>query len=196
MMRKAEVAEVALAAPLGPLMRSRTMLLLVVSGLVLSACRSSGDEAIPVGAIQVTVEGLTGIDGGHLAGVLYRGVGLDHPDYRAIGGFAASVDTDPFSTNQFVRTPLDWAAADAEELGLFPYVTADYLVVERGTYTLMLWVAPGEVGSYSRWVPADRPGLVGCETLLVLGAGASASVPVTSGFGSVADAVSACDVST
>jgi hypothetical protein len=132
----------------------------------------------PEGTVTVTVAGVEDAEGWQLAGVLYDGVGISDPDHRAIGGFAASVDTDSFSTIQLVRQP-----ADNYE-GLFPYVGEDPLVLPPGTYTLMVWLGR-DLGPYSRWVPASSEGLTGCVATVEVEEGQAATVTVTGGFGDV-----------
>ena len=141
------------------------------------------------GSIEVTVEGIEGRSGGHLAGVLFDGEGTLHPDERAIGGFAVRVDSDPFTATELVRTPVQWPGGRAgggltSERPLFPDVTEEVLVVEPGTYTVMLWLADTTISFYSRWVPALGPrNLVGCEVVFQVEEGQAASLTVTGGFG-------------
>lgn len=139
----------------------------------------------PEGTVSVTVSGVEDAEGWQLAGVLYDGVDMHDPDNRAIGGFAARVDSDPFSTTHLVRQP-----GDVGE-GPFPYVGEDPLIVEPGTYTMMVWLGR-ELGPYSRWVPASSEGLVGCEALVEVKEGRAATVTVTGGFGDVSEGNPRC----
>jgi hypothetical protein len=116
--------------------------------------------------VSVTVSGIESAVGNQLAGVLFRGPAATDPDRNGVGGFAATVDADPFSTTEQVRQP----NPDPDQVGPFPFVSENLLLVEPGTYTLVLWLAP-ELGPYSRWVPAGTPGLAGCETTFVVGDG-------------------------
>jgi hypothetical protein len=136
------------------------------------------------GSIEVTVEGIEGRSGGHLAGVLFDGEGTLYPDERAIGGFAMQVDSDPFTATELVRTP----GGLTGERPLFPNVTEEILVVGPGTYTVMLWLADTTISYYSRWVPAlDPNNLDGCEVVFEVEEGQGASLTVTGGFADVSD---------
>lgn len=113
--------------------------------------------------VVVAVDGFSDRLGWDLGGVLYRGVGIDDPDARVVGGFAANVARSDFSTIQLVRRPIpedDLAVFD----GPFPYVSEEPLTVEPGTYTLLVW-ADDAIGPYSRWVPGASPGLVVCQVV-------------------------------
>jgi hypothetical protein len=129
--------------------------------------------------VEITVAGIEGMAGGQLAGVLYQGNGIHDPDHRGIGGFAAMLDSDPFSTTRFVTTPANW---DDTGVGPFPYVTEEVLVVEPGTFTLVLWRGSSEIGPYSRWVPGGPEGLVSCEIVFESEEGEDVSLTVTGGF--------------
>jgi hypothetical protein len=122
--------------------------------------------ATAAATVSVSVGSIEGAVGSQLAGVLFRGATATNPDRNGVGGFAARVDADPFSTTQQVLQPQrgqDWRP--------FPGVSEEPLRVEPGTYTLDLWLAP-QLGPYSRWVPAGTPGLAGCETTFDVGQGA------------------------
>jgi hypothetical protein len=123
--------------------------------------------------VSVTVSGIESAVGNQLAGVLLRGPEATDPDRNGVGGFAATVDADPFSTTEQVRQP----NPDPDAVGPFPYVTEDLLIVEPGTYTLVLWLAP-DLGPYSRWVPAATAGLAGCRTSFVVGDGTTFEIEV------------------
>lgn len=146
-------------------------------------------EAVDVepreGTITVSVTEVEDAEGWQLAGFLYVGVGMQDPENRAIGGFAARVGSDPFSTTRFVRQP-----ADAGN-GSFPYLGHDVLTVKPGTYTLMIWLG-NELIPYRRQVPPDRVGLVGCKTVVEVEVGKKAAVTVTGGFGDVGDSLPSC----
>lgn len=141
----------------------------------------------PEGTITVSVTGVADAEGWQLAGFLYTGADMSDPGNRAIGGFAARVGSDLFSTTRLVRQP-----ADAGK-GPFPYLGHDVLTVRPGTYTLMVWLG-SELISYRRSVPADRAGLVGCQTLMEVEAGQTASVTVTGGFGDAGQGPPPCTV--
>jgi hypothetical protein len=66
--------------------------------LVADTVRTQDEPTGPPRSITVTVEGFEGVAGRQLAGVLYTGFGISDPEHRAIGGLAASVDADPFTT--------------------------------------------------------------------------------------------------
>ena len=140
------------------------------------------------GSIEVTVEGIEGRSGGQLAGVLFDGEGTLYPDSRAIGGFAVRVDSDPFTATELVRTPVQrpderTRGGLTSERPLFPDVTEEVLVVEPGTYTVMLWLDDITIGFYSRWVPAMGRNLDGCEVVFQVEEGQAAALTVTGGFG-------------
>lgn len=123
--------------------------------------------------VSVTVSGIESAVGNQLAGVLFRGPEAIDPDRNGLGGFAATVDADPFSTTEQVRQP----NPDPDSVGPFPGVSEDPLLVEPGTYTLVLWLA-ADLGPYSRWVPAATGGLAGCETTFVVGDGTTFEIEV------------------
>jgi hypothetical protein len=89
------------------------------------------------------------------------------------------VDSDPFSTTRFVTAPADW---DDTGVGPFPYVTEEVLMVEPGTFTLVLWRGGSEIGPYSRWVPGGPEGLASCEIVFEIEEGEGVSLTVTGGF--------------
>lgn len=123
--------------------------------------------------VSVAVSGIESAVGNQLAGVLFRGPEAIDPDRNGLGGFAATVDADPFSTTEQVRQP----NPDPDSVGPFPGVSEDPLLVEPGTYTLVLWLA-ADLGPYSRWVPAATGGLAGCETTFVVGDGTTFEIEV------------------
>lgn len=170
---------------------SRLVLVLAALGLLVGACA----DTVPEGTIRVIVDGIEDLSGGHVAGVLFTG---DPPssDTGGIGGFAARVDTDPFSATFMVRSPLDWEVTSAEDHGLFPDVTDEVLTVDPGVYTLVLWVAGSEITHYSRWVPAAGPlDLAACQTIFEVEEGSGASLAVIGGFDDVSEGVPACTLS-
>lgn len=185
-------------SPSGPSSANRSALLrclrafapLLVVTLILAGC-SSDNEASPVGAVEVTVQDLEGLEGGQVAGVLYQGEGLEMPDTRVIGGFGVSIDADPFSTTEWVRVGQD---STSESSGLFPYVTDDILSVEPGSYTLMLWAADSAIGPYSRWVPGGPDSLIGCSTIFEAEEGQSASVTIVGGLDEVSTGTPTCTI--
>jgi hypothetical protein len=141
----------------------------------------------PHGTITVSVTGVEDAEGWQLAGFLYKGAGLSDPDNRAIGGFAARVGSNPFSTTRLVRQPADIG------VGPFPYLGHDVLEVRPGTYTLTLWLG-NRLISYRRQEDPDRVGLVACEASVEVGGGQDASVTVTGGFGDVTEGIPRCTV--
>jgi hypothetical protein len=64
-------------------------------------------------------------------------------------------------------------------------VTEEILVVEPGTYTVMLWLDDIAIGFYSRWVPAMGRNLDGCEVVFEVEEGQGTSLTVTGGFADV-----------
>ncbi|MEA3511656.1 MAG: hypothetical protein U9R51_09495 [Actinomycetota bacterium] len=133
--------------------------------------------------VSVTVEGLVGLAGHELAGVLYEGEDLSlsvspgtqtaESRREAVGGFQAIIAGDDFTTTQLVHQP------DDGQMGPFPYVTDDVLTVEPGVYTLVLWEDFG-LGPVNRWVPVntDGHGLNGCQHVFEVGGDAQTDVVV------------------
>ena len=125
--------------------------------------------------VSVTVSGVSGHAGDELAGVLYQGGELTDLDDDALGGFWWVVSgNDDATTTEVVRRPAE--TGDSR----FPYVTAEALTVEPGTYTLVLWVDDG-LGPVSRWVPVntDGMGLFGCHVVFEVTDAAQTDVAVT-----------------
>lgn len=125
--------------------------------------------------VTISIEGLQGAMGQYLAGVLYSGSEATFPDERVVGGVAAAVSADPFSADLELRVGYEAIPDPAADCGagqtsvpsdciVFPYLTDEPRLVEPGPHTLQLWLAPTTIGPYSRWVPGDGPGLVGCVT--------------------------------
>lgn len=113
--------------------------------------------------VRVTVSDVSGHAGDDLAGVLYEGEVTDL-DSDALGGFWAVISDDDFTGTEVVRGPAGWG------MGRFPYVSDEALIVEPGTYTLVLWVDDA-LNPVSRWVPVntDGMGLFGCHTVFEVG---------------------------
>jgi hypothetical protein len=170
----------------------RALTLLFVGALVAAGC-GSDEESPPVGAVEVTVQEVEDLSGGQVAGVLYRGEGLEMPDVRVVGGFGVAIDADPFSATELVRVGQD---SIVESTGLFPYVTEEVLTVEPGAYTLMMWAADSPMGPYSRWVPGGPESLIGCSTIFEFEEGQSASLTVVDGLGDVSFGPPSCTVAT
>ncbi len=114
--------------------------------------------------VAVTVAGVSGHEGNDLAGVLYPGGQLTDPSTEALGGFRSVIPSDNATVSEVVRQPGD------EREGRFPFVTAEALTVEPGTYTLVLWVDTA-LNPVSRWVPinTDGKGLFGCHVIFEVG---------------------------
>lgn len=121
---------------------------------------SSATPSTAQQTVTVTVKGLSGLVGGELAGVLSH-----DPDGIVVGGFAAKVVAENFTTTEMIMRPGDLDASESADLGgnPWPHVTDEVALVEPGVYTLMMWADTG-LGGYSRWVPAnsDGAGLTGC----------------------------------
>ena len=139
--------------------------------------------------VTITISGLEGAMGHYLAGVLYSGGGVIDPDGRVLGGVATVVTSDPFTADLDVRVGDEGFPDAQDDCGagktsvpsdciLFPYLTDDPQKVDPGTYTLQLWLRPTTIGPYSRWVPSQQPGLIGCVTTFEVGA-TSGGVTVT-----------------
>lgn len=129
------------------------------------------------GVVRVTVADVEGVDGGSVAGVLVAGTDTAVYDPVAkkdlpIGGFGVAASGDPFTTVQTVNQPGE------EFVGLFPYVSSNPVVVTPGTYTLMLWAAPEQLGPYGRWVPGLSAGLRGCALTFTVAEGQGADLTV------------------
>lgn len=166
----------------------RALVLLSVGALVVVGC-DSGEASPPAGAVEVTVQDVEALAGGEVAGVLYRGEGLEMPDDRVVGGFGVAIDADPFSTTELVRVGED---SIVESSSLFPYVTEEVLIVEPGAYTLMLWAADSSIGPYSRWIPGGPESLIGCSTIFELEQGQSASLTIVDGLADVSFGEPSC----
>lgn len=131
--------------------------------------------------VTITIGGLEGATDHYLAGVLYSGGGPVDPDERVVGGVATVVTSDPFTADlelkvgndEFPDAQDDCAAGKTSVPSnciLFPYLTDEPQMVDPGTYTLQLWLSPTTIGPYSRWVPGDQAGLIGCVTTFEVGA--------------------------
>lgn len=168
---------------------------ILIGGLTwLLVVNSSSDPAAAPGTIEVTINNVERSLDHHLAGkwrlagVLFK---LDSdPNYvdGGLGGFTATLDSNPYSTTQLVRQPAERAD------GPFPYVTEDVLYLDPGDYVLQIWLGRGLTVAWSRWLPADVPGLVGCETILEVEPGQPASVKVSGGWGDVGEGMPPCVV--
>ncbi len=123
--------------------------------------------------VRVTVSEVSGHPGDDLAGVLYEGEVTDL-DRDALGGFWVVVSGDDFTTTEVVREPA------SEGMGRFPYVSDEALIVEPGTYTLVLWVDDA-LSPVSRWVPlnTDGMGLFGCHVVFEVGDDTQTDVAVS-----------------
>jgi len=110
--------------------------------------------------VSVTVSGVVGHTGDHLAGILYEGDQLTDLGDEALGGFWSTLLSNDATTTEVVREPAD------DGVGRFPFVSDEALMVEPGTYTLVIWVDDG-LGPVTRWVPinTDGMGLYGCQTV-------------------------------
>lgn len=122
--------------------------------------------------VSVTVTGLSGHDGHHLAGVLYEGELTSLED--AIGGFWSPITGDDYTTTEVVREP------GSLDTGRYPHVLADALVVEPGPYTLVVWVDVA-LNTADRWAPinTDGQGLYGCRTVFDVDDNPQTDVTVT-----------------
>ena len=110
-------------------------------------------------AVTVSVADITGHWGHDLAGVLYATEELTDLGTGAVGGFWTVVEqAQDYSATEVLRAP----GIDGE--GRFPYVASEALLVEPGTYTLVLWMDTS-LGSFDRWIPVntDGMGLLGCR---------------------------------
>jgi hypothetical protein len=150
---------------------------LVLAVLVVSATACSGDQAdeLAAGTVIVTVTGIEESVGHDVAAVMYDGLWTDNPGVLGmVGGFGVVVDADPFAVTQTIASP----ASDQNDVDTqFPGVSDEPLIVEPGQYTIMIWIDE-ELGPYSRWVPADSPGLGGCRVDVTVEEGRSTSVTV------------------
>jgi hypothetical protein len=108
----------------------------------------------------VVVSGLSGHVGDDLAGVLYAEEQLLDLHLEPVGGFWSVAATDDFTTTEVLRT----LRSPGE--GQFPFVSEETLMLEPGTYTLVLWV-DDRLSIASGWVPinTDERGLFGCQVV-------------------------------
>ncbi len=114
------------------------------------------------GVVTVVVSDLTDALGNDLAGVLMAYDAESPKAYKwdGVAGFAVTVDADPFSTSQPLGdVAQEWAKDSDDALWPWPSGTA---MVPAGDYSLTLWTGK-DYCCYSRWVPADSPGLRFCE---------------------------------
>lgn len=133
----------------------------------------SDDYAFERGTITASINGIDHAAASFLAGVLYQ----SEPGIaNAIGGFGVEVDSDSFTTRQIVREPQ--LNPDYNNT-LFPYVSAEPLVLESDNYYLQLWFAASEMGPDSRWLPAATEGLRGCQMQFSIETGTAVQVSVT-----------------
>ncbi len=111
------------------------------------------------------MSGVSGHESDDLAGVLYAGGELTDPSREALGGFWSVISSDDNAT----VTEVMRQHGDLGE-GRFPFVTAEALTVEPGTYTLVLWIDTA-LNPVSRWVPinTDGKGLFGCHVIFEVG---------------------------
>lgn len=149
-------------------------LVLILLGGVAWLARTGGapvvDEPMPTttvvappaedGLVIIEVPELRGAVGKELAGVL-MGYDPESPEqykWHALGGFAVTVDSDPFSES----IVLGEVAEEWGEDGLWPWASGE-AKVPAGTYQLQVWLGT-DYCCYSRFVPAGTSGLVGCQT--------------------------------
>ena len=135
--------------------------------------------------VSVTVSGVSGRAGDEVAGVLYASDGLTDLDGDAVGGFWTVVEGNDFTTMEVVREPGDLG------VGRFPFVSDEALMVEPGTYTLVLWVDDG-LSPVSRWVPINSytdgdvliegTDLFGCHVVFEVGDDTQTDVAVEAGL--------------
>lgn len=154
----------------------------LLTGLVAAVSACSGDTAAPISSsaaspsetsaaaaptpaspehrVEVHLNGIKGARGTDVAGVLFRAKTVtDVRSENAVGGFGVGVESDPFS---YV------AAVSDGSVGFFPFLSGPPADLIPGSYILMMWRAP-RLGSYSKWFPADSPGITGCPVLVQLG---------------------------
>lgn len=123
---------------------------------------------------SITVSGLTGHPGQHLAGVLYGGDNLTDLDRDALGGFWTIIPDNDAPTTEVIREPAN------EADGLFPFVSNTALTLDPGMYTLVIWVDFG-LSPVTRWVPinTDGMGLFGCQTIVEIGNDTQTDITIT-----------------
>lgn len=114
------------------------------------------------GSIGVALTDLAGHDGEHVAGVLLRD--YPGPAFTGVAGFVTTIDSDPFTQLVVLGNVAEqWPAQLDPGTGMgwpWPTGVAD---VPPGDYTLAVWMAEDNFCCFSRWVPADTPGLTGCQ---------------------------------
>jgi hypothetical protein len=116
------------------------------------------------GTLTVAVSNLSGSLGYELAGVLmawdYSPESPSAYRWDGVGGFAVTVDADPFATSQVLGEVEEAFPSDPGE-GMWPWASGE-AKIPAGEYTL--WLSAGEdLCCYSRWVPAGSPGFRSCE---------------------------------
>ncbi len=143
-------------------MRRVAAALLVIFAIALSGCSRDGEEiersgpsaGSALGTITVTVSNLEDYEGSQLAAVLLSDTAEGG---TGVAGFAATVDSDPFSTAQVLGNVSDMAPDD----GSWPWATG-VAHLPAGSYTLRLVVGT-DFCCYSRWMPAETADLQLCE---------------------------------
>jgi hypothetical protein len=116
------------------------------------------------GTLTVVVSSLSGSLGFELAGVLmawdYDPASPNAYRWDGVGGFAVTVDADPFATSQVLGEVAEEFPADPDS-GRWPWASGEARI-PAGEYTL--WLSAGEdLCCYNRWLPAAGPTLRLCE---------------------------------
>ena len=129
-----------------------------------AATTTTPPTAAEGGTITVEVSNLSGSLGYELAGVLmawaYDPASPSAYRWDGVGGFAVTVDDDPFATSQVLGAVDDEFPSDSSG-GMWPWASGE-AKIPAGEYTL--WLSAGEdLCCYNRWVPAGSPGLRFCE---------------------------------
>jgi hypothetical protein len=140
------------------------------------------------GSITVALTDLAGHEGEHVAGVLLKD--YPGPDSTGVAGFVTPID-DPFTQQQVLGNVREqWPEPINPETGMGWPWPRGVAHVPPGDYTLMLWAAKDNFCCYSRWVPAQTPGLTGCQ----LGITATGEPQTITIKGLSSDVQSACSV--
>lgn len=131
------------------------------------------DDAL--GAVTVHLFTIDHAPGDRVAGVLFKGrVPARALLYgRAVGGFGVDTGSEPLTVSRTVNEGTGMGVGDQ-----FPYVSDMPVRLPPGWYVLLVWRGP-TLGPYSRWIPADEPGLAVCQVSVYVVAGPSTTVEVT-----------------
>ena len=124
---------------------------------VASLAPTPSATAMPVGALTVTVSGLTGARGSQLIGAL----AVRDPEYKCFGMFSVQVDADPYLTTQLIR---ERKQVGEPISGLWPWLRKEAVVVSPGSYDVSIYVGR-DMGPYTECEPGPDEVDFYCRTV-------------------------------